>query len=220
MRSIMLSLEFIIWLPRIFWSVACLSSAILYFRRDKISLPKLMRWMILAALIFYAGYALLLTFAQYDLWSRNQFTHVFIESPLPSAAPFPEYLKNLAIFKSNLGYFVFYSFSRFWLRAVLSIFSAFVFYGFLRSLRKYRDRLFEESETELGLLSALIAGWPGIIVFLLLVFPGVVLASLFRRIFFKKELTTLGWSFIFAGFVSFWWGEVVLVGLGLRVLFI
>ncbi|MFH0890494.1 MAG: hypothetical protein V1856_00490 [Candidatus Liptonbacteria bacterium] len=220
MTEVLFSKEFIVWLPRIFWSAACLWAAWLYLRRDKINLPRNIWYLIWLGLLFAAGYTLLLTFAQYDLWSRDQFTRAFLESPLPDETPMPEYLRRLPVFQGGSGYFVFYAFGRFWLRTLIGMFASFLLWLFLRSLRKYRGRFFEEGETELGFWAGLAAGWPGIIALVLMVFPGTVLISVSRRVFLKEELTTLGWPFIICGFLAFWFGKFIISALGLGVLFI
>ena len=131
----------------------------------------------------------------------------------------PEILRQY-VFSSKLGYFLFYSFGRFWLGLLISLLAAAAFYIFLRSLKKYQERFFEDGETELGFLAALIAGWPAFIVFLLLVFPGVVLVAIYRRLFTGEMYTTLGWPLVLAALASLLWGKSLIIALGLRVLFI
>ena len=173
----------------------------------------------MAAVIFSLAYAALLTLAQYRVWAGSEFSRPFINSPVAEVVPLPEILRQY-VFSSKLGYFLFYSFGRFWLGPLISLLAAAAFYIFLRSLKKYQERFFEDGETELGFLAALIAGWPAFIVFLLLVFPGVVLVAIYRRLFTGEMYTTLGWPLVLAALASLLWGKSLIIALGLRVLFI
>ena len=110
-------------------------------------------------------------------------------------------MKSITIFYNLLdvrhGYFIFYSFWHYWLSAILVIVVAFLFWLILKALQKYQSRFFEDGEVELGVLAALIVGWPGFVVFIPLLFLAVVLVSIFRMVFFKEAYTTLGAPMLF-----------------------
>lgn len=145
--------------------------------------------LILAFIAFKVLYSVFLTFSQYYIWSNDAFSKFL----LPPHQP--------------LKYFISYSFTHFWFNFFLALGSAFIFYLFLRGLKKYQERFFEEGETELGFLTALIAGWPGFVVFVPLVFIFVAALSAFRRLYFGEERATIGLPFLIAGFIAFVFGE-------------
>ena len=144
--------------------------------------------------IFYAAF---LTVIQYYAWSKGTLTKFLLNSP---------------------RYFLFYAFGRFWLNALIAIAAAFAFYLFLKFLKKYRERFFEESETELGFLAALLVGWPNFVIFVALVFVSVVLLAVFRRLALRKMYTTLGWPFLLAALLTLIWGSWLIQILHLGVL--
>jgi hypothetical protein len=193
------------WLPKIFFAIVFLLVAFLYFfyRESKSNeankLTKLISYksLIVGSIVFRLFYAALLTVSQYYVWSQNKFTQLLL---------------------NERGYFLFYSYGRFWLNAFISIGAAFIFYIFLKSLQKHRERFFEAGGTELGFLSALIVGWPSFVIFLPLVFIFVILISISRRIFIKEIYTTLGWPFILATLAALIFGSKLLLFLGLKVI--
>jgi hypothetical protein len=115
-------------------------------------------------------------------------------------------------------YFLLYSWTHFWFNFVLSVGTAFVFYLFLKFLKKRNERFFEEGEAEIGFLCALIAGWPDFVVFLPLVLVLVALESVFRKIFLKESLTTLGFALILAAITAFIFGDKIIAILSLGAL--
>ncbi|PIP29821.1 hypothetical protein COU12_00600 [Candidatus Jorgensenbacteria bacterium CG10_big_fil_rev_8_21_14_0_10_54_38] len=171
---------------------------------------------ILAA--FYGGYAALLTIGQYALWSGDWWGRHFLNTPLDVTLPIPLVHAFPGFFGGALGYFLFYSWGRFWLGAVLAVGVALLFWWFLRVLKRHNERFFEESETELGFLAALIAGWPQVLIFLAVTFLAVVLISIARMLFFKKSLTTLGLPFLIGACAALAFGGALAALLGVGVL--
>lgn len=104
------------------------------------------------------------------------------------------------------------------MNVLLSIVVAFAFYAFLKALKKHNDRFFHEGETELGLLLALIVGWPNFVVFVPLVFLAVVLVSIFRGIYMKEMYTTLGTPMLLAALITMIFGSYLIGAFGLTVL--
>ncbi len=175
--------------------------------------------LIRAVVYFRVGYAGLLTVLQYFAWTEGgrvsaALAHTSLDGSIPVTLvkifPF--------VFGGKFGYFIYYSWGRFWLGTVLSLFGAWIFYRFLIALARREGRFFEEGETELGYLAALLVGWPLSVLFIPLSFVGVVLLSLIRLLFFKEPYTTLGWPFLAAAFVSLVWGGILLAYAGLLVL--
>jgi hypothetical protein len=197
------------WLPTIVWWLLWLAAAACYLRLN-------LRWKLLnikvlaaAALCFRIAYAAVLSLVQYYLWSQSELTKYLISLPLSSEVPLPAFLRNNLSFllDSRWGYFLFYSWGRFWLNAALSIAVAFIFYAFLKALKKYNERFFYEGETELGFLLALIVGWPEITLFVPVTFLSVIFISIFRLIYLKEAYTTLGSPMILSTFFLLAYGS-------------
>lgn len=175
--------------------------------------------LIRAVVYFRIGYAGLFTVLQYFAWTEGgRVSAALAHTSLSENIPITLVKIFPFIFEGEFGYFIYYSLSRFWFGAALSLLGAWMFYRFLIALARHEGRFFEEGETELGYLSALIVGWPLSVLFIPLSFIAVVLLSLFRLIFFKEPYTTLGWPFLAAVLVSLIWGGILLALTGLLVL--
>lgn len=179
---------FLTYLPQVFFITVFLAAA------SRVISYKLL---VISSVAFHLFYAAFLTLGQYYVWSQSEFTKLLLDSP---------------------GYFFFYSWGRFWINALLAIVLPFIFYLFLRLLKKYQERFFEQGETELGLLSALIVGWPNFVIFVPLVFVLVIIVSIFRRLFLKEFYTTLGIPFLIAALVLLLLGDVLITLFHLGVL--
>lgn len=207
------------WLPIIVLWLVYIAAAVSYYSS---AAPKLFNFKFLAvttiALRFL--YAAVLSVLQYYVWSQSEITKLLINSPLSEEVPLSDFLRGIfgSIFDSKLGYFLFYSWGHFWINVLLSILVAFAFYGFLKALKKHNDRFFHEGETELGLLLALIVGWPNFVVFIPLVFLAVVLVSIFRGMYLKEMYTTLGVPMLLAALITMIFGSNLIIVLGLTVL--
>jgi len=162
--------------------------------------------------------AALLMYMQYSIWSEGGLGNYFLTAPLPKDLPIVGIKSYGVLFMNKFGYFLFYSWGRFWLSVVISVFAAYIFYVFLRVLSKKTERFFDEGEQELGFICALIVGWPLFVVFIPLVFFSVVVVSITRLIVFKEPYTTLGIPFILAMIILFLFGGYAMDLLGLAVL--
>jgi len=205
--------SFLIWLPKIFWWLVFIIAGFLYFfrnRRDFFSnkLPNFLNFQFLvkSAIIFRIFYAAFLTVGQYYIWSTDNFGKLLLSSPLHNDVPLSLIQKFPWLFSHPLGYFLFYSWGRFWLNVVVSIGVALLFLLFLIFLKKYKERFFEAGESELGFLGMLIVGWPNQLLYVILVFLSVIVLSIFRNFFLRKQFTTLGWPFIFSVFIILLFG--------------
>lgn len=119
---------------------------------------------------------------------------------------------------SGTGYVFKYTGLRFWAEEGLAFLLAFIFWIFLKSLKRYRDRFFEEGEINLGALMVLVAGWPNTILFIPAMFIGMVITSLIRLIYWKQKLTTMGLPFLIACLLMLIFGGLLLGPLNLNVL--
>lgn len=166
---------------------------------------------------FRLMFATLLSVFQYVAWSANPVTSVLLETPLNEGVPLPGPVKDV-LSSTPLGYFIFYSFGRFWLNPIITIGVALLFWWILKLLQKYRQRFFNEGEVTLGLLTCLIVGWPNVVVFVPLTMLMMAALSIVRLLVFKKRLTTIGWPLLLAAAVTLVWGGRLVGVLGLGVL--
>lgn len=216
------------WLPMVFFGVVFAIAVFLYLSRHQSNVKCQMsnvvnyKLLVISSISFRFFYAFLLTINQYYVWSQNKFTQLLLNSPLdlsmPTSGIFTKVCQWSIVNCQKSGYFLFYSFGRFWLNVFVAIGVAFAFYLFLKFLEKYQERFFEQGEIKLGFIMALIVGWPSFIVFIPCVFVFVVLMSVFRGLFLKESYTTLGWPFILAALIVFLWGDKLIQILGLGVL--
>jgi hypothetical protein len=167
---------------------------------------------------FRIFYALASTVTQYFVWAGNPTTRVFLDQGIPEWSPIAKELSWFPFLFQKFGYFLFYSYGRFWLNVFIVFLCAGAFYLFLKALAKWKKRFFEDGEIELGALAVLIVGWPNFILFLLFVFLSVILISLFRLVFFKEAYTTLGAPFLLATIIIFLFGNSLAILTGLSVL--
>jgi len=173
-------------------------------------------WLVLGFKVLYASIE---TFSQYYVWSSNGFTKLFLDQNIIDLNIAQDFFGKMTwIFDNRFGYFLFYSWGRFWLEIAVSLAAALAFYLFLRFLKKHKERFFEEGETELGFILALMIGWSNFIIFLPLVFLSVVLVSIFRMLVFKETYTTLGAPFLLAALIVLFFGNYIVDILGLTML--
>lgn len=161
----------------------------------------------------------LLMYLQYSVWRQSgAIGEVFLNSPVSKNLPFSTAKNFEWLLDNKFGYFLFYSWGRFWLSVVISLLVAYLFYLFLRTLKLKTERFFEDGETELGVLCALIVGWPGFVLFVPFVFLSVVVVSIVKLLFFKEKYTTLGAPFILATVIVLVFGSYLISLFGLWVL--
>jgi len=177
------------------------------------------RSLILLVLGFKVLYASVETFSQYYVWSGNPFTKLFLAQNIIDLNIAQNFFGKMTwIFDNRFGYFLFYSWGRFWMEIAVSLLAALAFYLFLIFLKKYQERFFEEGGVELGFLLALMVGWSNFIIFMPLVFLSVVTVSIFKKLAFKETHTTLGAPFLLAALVVLLFGKYIVDILGLTAL--
>ncbi len=159
-------------------------------------LPLILFWLYLLGLVSQAIYR---TIHQYQVWAGHDFTRLLLDQP---------------------GYFFRYAFGRFWLNLLVALLVALLFYLLILALSRYQTSWFAPSDANLALLTALIAGWPGFIIFLPLVATLVILFSLYRALFLKKFYTTLTWPLIISAIFTFFISDFIIHWLDWSVLFI
>ncbi len=212
---------FLTWLPIVAFFIIAILASVIYFLRNYPEKAKKItnyKFLIIFTIVFKTLYALLYSFGYYYVWSGEAVSEVLLNSPLNSNVP-PSIVTKLfpTLFASDLGYFFYYVYGRFFINLFLAVGIAYAFWAFLRFLKKYKDRFFEAGETELGLLCALIVGWPNFLVFIPIVFLSIIIVSILRGIFLKEAYTTMGWPFLLATFVCLIAGNWLIQILNLSV---
>lgn len=211
---------FLKWFPFAIFFAIFIPAVVFYFKKielDDVKFLKRTKILILVAILLRIFYAGLQTFSQYIFWSQDKFGELLIQIPISQSSVMKDILWKplLWIFDRPHGYFIFYTGSRFWLNAVISVIASVVIYIILLALKKYKARFFELGDPEIGLLMALTLVWPNAISFSLFVFISVILVSIYRMIFLKETYTTLGMPFLLAGFLSVILGQYLLSYLSL-----
>jgi len=209
----------LIWGPIVIPSVIFASAFYAYAKRDRdyAYLEKWCKKLFAAALVFRVIDAGLKTLGQYLTWSKDGLSEHLLHTPLSSKIP--TIFNHIGIFtKNNLGYFLYYSFSRFWLNILIALVFAIIFYALLKGLKKYKDGFFEGGELELGLLCAFLAGWPNVVLFIPGTFVFIILLSIIHMAFLKKKYTTIGVPLLISAAACLLWGSKLIIVLHLSVL--
>lgn len=210
------------WLPQIIYVCLLLFAATLYLKQKFYPVLRLfgLSWkkLIAGTIIFQIIYASIITWAQYYIWSKNEFTNILLNSPLDKETLSPILQFFFPLFDHRFGYFVFYVLGRFWLEVFIIWMLAALFYFLLRLLNSYRLDFLEPEEILLGLGLALIVGWPNFVIFIPLMCLTAVSASLIRLIIWKEQHTYIAWPMIVAAAVTMFFGAEFLVLLNLTTL--
>jgi len=182
-------------LPLIFQTVLFVGAVFVYFFAKRKAFAA--KCFIGGGIGFYIFYPLLLSLLQYVTWAADpNLGTSFLTLPLDPATPCPEWLRPL--FVEEHGYFLFYVLGRFWLRAVLGLSTAFLFYFFLQAVMRAKPHALLPVESLIALMLALAAGWPLVLIFILLTFVFIVLHSVVNLLL-KNPRTRI----IFALFLAF-----------------
>jgi hypothetical protein len=121
------------------------------------------------------------------------------------------------LFDTRFGYFLFSSWFRFWLSALLAVLAGYLLYQFFRALERYQPRFFIPGEPFIAGALAILVGWPGVIVFVPLIFVVLFPVAIVRRIVFGELYTTMGTPFIVAAVVAYIGGNAFITALNLDV---
>lgn len=173
---------------------------------DKINIGRILsdfiiqKYLLIAVLAFRIFYAFLLSGLQYYIWSRGGVAKFLL----------PPY--------SPITYFLRYSWTHFFMNAVWSVGAAIVFYLVLKMIEKKMPGFFGSNtnrtffgsqgsvrggsggnEPELGLLCALIIGWPGFVVFVPIFF--VILLAGYLMKFTNLARRVPGWCSVSLAFL-------------------
>lgn len=174
------------WVSPVVLIAIAIFACVVYYR-SSLEQRRVRIFLILAGIVvaFRLAFAGTKTGLQYFAWLQSEVTKFML----------PPY--------QSIGVLLQYSWTHFWLNALISIGAALLFFVVLRSLYSYNTRFFDTGEIELGLLVALVVGWPHFIVFVPAVFLSVIIVSIVRGIAFREPYTTLGLPFFLGAVVAF-----------------
>lgn len=173
-------------------------------------------WLVGIAVSLHILYGIFATWGQYVVWSKSEFTKVFLSSPLSSDVPFPSYLDFLRpLFDGANGYFAFYSFQHFFLSTIALLIVVGLFLLFLVVRSRTNPINFREGDIMLIVLAMLISGWPGVIVLLPIGLLSAIVLSIGARIFYGIERIPLPPAFLLAAPVALIYAIPILTALNL-----
>lgn len=156
-------------------------------------------WLVGIAVGMHILYGTFATWGQYAVWSKSEFTKVFLSSPLTKDVPFPSYLEFLRpLFDGANGYFAFYSFQHFFLSTIALLIVVGLFLLFLVVRSRTNPINFREGDIMLIVLAMLISGWPGVIVLLPIGLISAIVLSIGARVFYNIERIPLPPAFLLA----------------------
>lgn len=141
----------------------------------------------------YIALALIASMLQYWLWTQATFTQFF----LPPHQPISYYLGYIAM--------------HFWLKPVLGIGLALLWYVFLYVVKHHKDRYFEGGETELAAIAFMLVSWPLVIVLFPIFAVSVLAVSIGRFIIAQERYTTFGIPILVATAVTLLLGNQIML---------
>jgi len=153
--------------------------------------------------VFNIFYASLKTGLQYWVWKTSG---PLSQAFLPPTTP--------------ITYFLGYVGFRFWLPITINIAFAAIFFSLIYISRKRKERLFYNGEEYLAAISFLAVGWPGIVVYVPLIFLFMMGVSLFNVLSKKSQYTSFLYLWLPLALLSLLFGNQIVKTLGLQVLFI
>lgn len=169
----------LLYIPLIF-SAVMLGAIAFVFVRHRAQLSRYAVRLAISIIVFRIGYAILLSALQYAAWQSNSFSQYL----LPPHQP--------------MSYFLFYSGMHFWLYPTLSFFAAALVLLFFGVLRGVKAAWFLQGEIALGILLALILGWP--LSLFLVPMSFVALAAISAVCIFMKREQPFSLGVIMLGF--------------------
>jgi len=173
-----------------------------FYKKQELTSKRVLNYTVWVLIGFRAIYSLVLSALQYYTWKKD--TGGIGQYFLPPSR--------------SIGYFLQYSWTHFFIGAVLSVGTAFIFYFILKAIKKHRAEIFEEGELELGLICALIVGWPSIILFVMLSFLMLLIVSAVKQVFFKDQFATITLPLLISLPIIFIFGQKLIQILHLEAL--
>lgn len=178
-----------------------LTAILFYYLKYKDIKLKWIKSGIAITLLLFAITGFYCSFATYSLWKADPVSRYLL----------PPYQEMLYFYK--------YSFFHFGLLNTITIAISFGWAGFLFVLNKYsKERFMDRKEIWLGFFTALVAGWPGFIIYLIFSFI-ILLAMQLINIFIlrNKNKVTIGYAVILGSLAVLFFGEFFIDKLGVNV---
>lgn len=173
-------------------------------------------WLVTCATALHLVSSIFLTWGQYFVWTKSEFTKIFLSSPLPNEVPFPSPLEFMRpLFAGAHGYFAFYAFEHFFLSVIALLILAGLFTLFFSVYAKYHRDNFKEGDIALIALAFLIAGWPGAIVLVPLAFVLAIAVALLRLQYLNLKEVSLANAFLIASPIALFFATPLLTALHL-----
>lgn len=180
-----------------------------YYARGGEKLSQRLAYLAGAAVTLKVAWAGLLTWGQWTVWQNS--LPELLGLPLAQAVRLEGWLAFFEPLKAAPGgYFWFYAFGRFWLPLVLSLSVSLLWWLGLRLLERLRPGALLAGEARLGLATAVLAGWPGFLLYLPLGLALAAVTGLYRMLRGWLTPTRLGWPLILAAAVALVWGSGLL----------
>lgn len=170
-------------------------------------------WAVLALKLLKPAF---FTGAQWYVWhvSRPE----FLALPLAADLKLLGWLDIFSFLKGvSGGYFIFYSFGRFWLGALIALAAATLWWLVLRLLAKRRPEVMRPEELSLAWITAAIAGWPGFILYVPMSLAFAVVGTLYLMARKMDSRLPIGWPMIIASVLVAVAGTFLIGLLGLSV---
>ncbi|NTW22636.1 hypothetical protein HGA34_03825 [Candidatus Falkowbacteria bacterium] len=187
------------WLFFILEITALLVAAYYYIKKRE-NAKAVFRRLLLVVLALKLSKPIFFTWTQWYVWHLSR--PEFITVPLSADLRLLGWLKLFSFLKSVPGgYFVFYSFGRFWLGVLIALAVATLWWLVLKLLAKQRPGAMLAEELSLAWITAVIAGWPGIILYVPMALVFTAAGTLY---FMAKKIDSrlpVGWPMIAASII-------------------
>ena len=117
-------------------------------------------------------------------------------------------------------YFYRYSFFHFWLSSVLAVTVSLMWSGFLLALNKYSsNRLLDRKEVWLGFFTAMVAGWPGFVPYLIILFAILLVIQTINTFILKNQnRVVVSHAMILSSIIVLLYGKLFIEKLNLDIL--
>ncbi len=172
--------------------------------------------------LFWIVLALKLLKPAFFTWSQWYVWHVsnpdFLLAPLSPNLKLLGWLDIFSFLKDvSGGYFIFYSFGRFWFGVLIALAAATLWWLVLKLLAKRRPEAMRPEELSLAWITAAIAGWPGFILYVPMSLGFAVAGVLYLTARKIDSRLPIGWPMIAASFLVAVAGTFLIGLLGLSV---
>jgi hypothetical protein len=190
-----------------------------YYRKDLLSPTTTLSRFFWAVLVLKLLKPIFFTWSQWYVWHASK--PEFLTLALASNLKLLGWLNIFTFLKSvSGGYFIFYAFGRFWLGALLALAVATLWWLTLRLLAWRRPEAISPGEMALSWITAVIAGWPGVVLYVSLALVLTLVGSAYHNLKKIDSRLPIGWPMIIASAIALVAGPFLIGIFGLSVLMI